>query len=243
MKKLTRIPQIFAWILLVLVLGEFVCVAYNWLSYCSPVAAVRFAFSDMWLKEEFQHINAGFALDQPTIGKFFFWTSVMSYLACTIILLLHIVVDSDRRVARRCVSIIAGLLVVVVLIEFLAPTFLLIQYVVSLGITIRRFLGLCLCCGFWIFLPAVVFWNKKTDISLISWARSPITWTLVFSLVVPTHYLISILYSSSWCGWTIMHTAFMLAWMILVTPIPCIIWLTSKKMHSEIKDTESSRRD
>ena len=84
MKALTRLPQICMWILLVLVLSEFAFIAYIWFSYCPPTAAARFAFSGVWFKEEFQYYrNAGFALDQPKVGKFFLWTSVMSCLACT----------------------------------------------------------------------------------------------------------------------------------------------------------------
>lgn len=225
MKLLMRAPQICMGALFVLVFGAFAFVAYNWFLYCSPTAAAKFAFSGKWLTETFSLHSAGLALDQPTIGKFFLWTSVMSYLACTVVLLLHTAVPADRRVARRCVHAGATLLLAVVLIEFLAPTFILIQYVLSMGMTIRRFLGLCLCCGFWLFLPSVVFWIRKANPTVTKWGRSPIAWALACSLVAPTYYSSGILRFDAWRHLSIWHGVFVLAWLVLLAPIPCFMWL------------------
>jgi len=184
MKIHKRVPGILAWALLTVVLCEFAFIAYNWLSYSSPIVAAKFALSGQWLKEPFSRGNAGLALGRPTIGKFFLGTSVMSCLACTIILMLHTSVLAAHQVARRCVTICAALLVVLVLIELLAPTFLLVQYVLSMGITIRRFLGLCLCCGFWVSLPSIVFWIRKAKSTEARWIGSPLTWALACSLTI-----------------------------------------------------------
>ncbi len=215
-----------AWMLLVLTLGAFVWVAWSWLSYCPPVAAARFAFSGAWLREEFRLVHAGTALDQPTVGKFLFWSSAMAYLACTLLLLLRVVVDSDRRGARRWMSLGAALLVGLVLTEFLAPTFLLVHYVISMGLTMLRFLGLCWCCGIWILLPAVVFRIGRTHPASTSWARDPIPWALAFSLAVPTCYLVGIVISSSWRQ-TAFHAVFVLVWLALVAPMPWMIRLAA----------------
>jgi hypothetical protein len=215
--------------LLVLVFAEFVFIAYNWLSYCPPIAAAKFAFSGAWFKERFHLGSAGLALDQPTIGKFFLWTSVMFCLACTIILLLRVVVDVGRQSARRWVIVGTTALLALVLLELLAPTFLLIQYFVSMGITLRRFLGLCLCCGFWILLPSVVFQTWKAKPTMTTGIRSPLFWAFTCSLVAPTYYLTDLAHPSAWRHWDIVMTVFVLAWVVLVVQGLCSMWLMARR--------------
>lgn len=233
MKGVTRAHKTFMWILLVMVGSLFAFVAYNWLSYCSPTEAARFAFSGAWFKEEFWRGNAGYALDQPTIGKFFLWTSVMSGLACTIALLLRTVVDADHQVARRWVNVGTTLLLALVLIELLAPTFLLVQYVVSMGLTIRRFLGLCLCFGFWILLPSVIFWTWKVNPTVTKWVRNPLAWAWVCSLVAPTYYLCLML-----------NLFAILTWVVLVVPGLYVMWLmlSGRRRDTEQRGEEYSLR-
>lgn len=241
MKTQRRFPKFCMWILLVFVLSEFVFFAYNWLSYCSPIEAVRFVLSGQWFNEPFFRGGAGLALDQPTVGKFLLWTSVMTCLACTTILLLHTVVPAARQAARQCVNVCAVLLVALVLIELLLPTFLLVQYVLSMGITLRRFLGLCLCCGFWILLPSIAFWIRKANSTETRWVKSPLTWALACSLIVPTYYVSVMLRPSMWRHWNTESIAFLLAWIVLVAPMPCIIWLRRWELHSMKHDTENHR--
>ncbi|MFP4171428.1 MAG: hypothetical protein ACLFV4_00800 [Candidatus Hydrogenedentota bacterium] len=238
MTALTRAHQTFAWILLVMVGSVFAFVAYNWLSYCSPTEAARFAFSGAWFKEEFWRGSAGFVLDQPAIGKFFLWTSVMSCLACTIVLLLRTAVDTGHRVARRWVNVGTTLLLALVLIELLAPTFLLVQYVISMGMTIRRFLGLCLCGGFWILLPSVVFWTWKANPTATKWVRNPLAWAWVCSLVAPAYTLSLMLHLSAWRQWSTL--ANLLAWVVLVAPGLYAMWLIRPGRR---RDTEQRREE
>lgn len=222
---MTRLPRILMWILLVLVLCEFVFVAYPVLLY-SPLAGVKFAFSGEWLKKDFRQYQAGLALDMPTVGKFFLWTSYMSYLACSIILVLHTLVAVDRRAARRCVTVIAALLVALVLNAFLSPTFLLIQYVLTFGLTDRRIQGFLLCCGFWVSLPAVVFWIRKPDSSLTKWSRTPIAWAFACSAVAPLYYILpGLLNPSAWRHWNTRDIVFMIMFLALLAPFPCIMLL------------------
>ncbi|MDD5707323.1 MAG: hypothetical protein PHR35_15475 [Kiritimatiellae bacterium] len=225
MKLSIRTPQVCMGAVFVLVLGAFAFVACNWLSYCPPTAAVKFAFSGEWFTERFSFGCAGCALDQPSIGKFFLWTSVMSYLACTMVLLLHAAVPADRRAARRGVYAGAILLLMLVLVEFLAPTFMLVQYVLSMGMTIRRFLGLCLCCGFWLLLPSTLIWIRKANPAVTKWGRSPIAWALACSLVAPAYYSSGMLRFDVWRHLSIWHGVFVLAWVVLLAPIPCFMWL------------------
>jgi hypothetical protein len=242
MKAHMRVPRICAWVLFAVVLCEFAFIAYSWFSYCSPIEAARFALSGQWLKEPFYRGSAGLALDQPTVGKFFLWTSVMSCLACTMVLLLHTVVDAARQVARRCVTICAALLVALVLIELLAPTFLLVQYVLSMGITIRRFLGLCLCCGFWVSLPSIVFWIRKVKSTEAKWIRSPLAWALACSLIAPTYYISGMLHPYTWRHWDAECTVFLLVWIGLVAPTPCIMWIRAWERRDRINHSGGEHR-
>ena len=229
MKGLKTTHRTCSWMLLVLVFAEFVFIAYSWLSYCPPIAAAKFAFSGAWFKEGFYIGSAGLALDQPTVGKFFLWTSVMSCLACTIMLLLRVVVDGDRHAARCWVNVGTTALLSLVLIELLAPTFLLIQYVVSMGMTLRRFLGLCLCCGFWILLPSVVFRTWKANPIMATGIRSPLFWAFACSLVAPTYYLRELSHPSAWRYWDTITTVFVLAWVALVVQEICGMWLMAQR--------------
>ena len=242
MKLSIRAPQACMGAVFVLVLGAFAFVAYNWLSYCPPTAAIKFAFSGKWFTERFSISCAGFALDQPTIGKFFLWTSVMCCLACTMVWLLHAAVPADHRAARRAVYVGATLLLMLVLVEFLAPTFILAQYVLSMGMTFRRFLGLCLCCGFWLFLLSALFWIRKANPDVTKWGRSPITWALACSLVAPAYYSRGILCLDAWRHLSIWHGVFVLAWVVLLAPIPCFMWLrTWGNTASATHDMEEHR--
>lgn len=242
MKGLNATHRTCSWILLVLVFAEFVFIAYNWLSYCPPIAAAKFAFSGAWFRERFHIGSAGLALDQPTVGKFFLWTSVISCLACTIILLLRVVVDPDRQAARRWVNVGTTALLALVLIELLAPTFLIVQYVVSMGMTLRRFLGLCLCCGFWILLPAVVFRTWKATPTLTAGIRSPLFWAFACSLVAPTFYLRGISHPSAWRHWDTMTTIFVLAWVILIVQGLCGMWLMAQRRVESVDDGKTPNK-
>ncbi|MFO7534184.1 MAG: hypothetical protein R6X19_00610 [Kiritimatiellia bacterium] len=225
---MTDIRKFCGWLMLVLVIGEFVFFANSWLRYCPPTEALQFAFSGAWFRDKFPYGGAGFALDKPTIGKLFLWTSVLTCLACTIILLLHTVVERNHRVGWRCAKASAAFLIAFVLVEFLVPTFFLVQYVFSMGVTIRRFLGLCLCCGFWFSLPSIIFWIRKTGPSLIDWKRNPLVLALACSIVIPTYYLILILQPYECRHWGTVNTMFLLAWLMLVAPILCVMWLNSR---------------
>ncbi len=228
MKTLKSPGRLGAWLLLILALGGFLLIACPWLSYCPPAAAVKFAFSGAWLKQEFHRMNAGTTLDQPTIGKFFLGASLLSYLAGILVWALRVVGHAGGRAARRMIGLGAAALVLIVLAEWLAPTFLLIQYVLSIGLTVRRFLGFCVCGGIWITLPAIGMWARKPGLTLKQWARSPLPWSLAFSLAVPTYYLASILAPCWWPYWTPWHTIPLLVWLALVSPIPCLFRLTAR---------------
>jgi hypothetical protein len=217
----------------VLAFAEFVFIAYNWLLYCPPIAAVAFAFSGAWVKGEFSIVHAGSALDQPTVGKFFLWTSVMSCLACTIMLLLRAVVAADRRVARRWVNVAMVAILGLVLIELLAPTLLLVQYVVSMGMTLRRFLGLCLALGFWTLLPSAILRSCTASPTMDSRVDMTLSWVLACSLVAPTYYVCMVCRPYTWQHWSTIAATFVVAWVVLVVQGLCAMRLATSRSPSQ----------
>lgn len=221
-----RTHQLLSWGLLALASAEFAVLAANWLAYCPPTAAVGFALSGAWFRQGLQTEQAGLALDQPTVGKFFLWSSVLSCLACTIVLLLRVVVPVDRRVARRWVSAAATVILVLVLIELLAPTFLLVQYIASLGITVRRVLALCLTLGFWTLLPSAIarLWTARQTTE--SNVERTLSWVLACSLVAPTYYVNGMLRPCTWRHWSATSAAFLTAWAVLLVQGLCAMRLT-----------------
>ncbi len=244
MKTLSRTHRICTWVLLALVFAEFVYIATNWMSYSPPLAAIKFAFSGVWFREQFDIRHAGVAWDQPTLGKFFLWTSVMSCLACTMVMLLNAAVDTGHRTARRWVNTGATLLFALVLIELLMPTFLLVQYVVSMGMTNRRFLGLCLCCGLWVLLPSIIFWMWKANLMETKWITNPLTWAFIISLVVPAYYSCIILWHPTlWRYWYTINTVFLLTFGILVAQGLYSIWLTHAQTTSHLPPRDSAKPD
>lgn len=232
--------RIRTWILLAMVSAEFVFIACNWLSYCPPIAAAKFVFSGAWFKGEFHIDNAGLALDQPTIGKFFLWTAVMSCLACTIILLLRVVVDANRPSVRCWVNVGTTALLALVLIELLAPTFLLIQYVVSMGVTIHRLLGLSLCCAFWVLLPCVILCSWRAHSTMETFVGNPLSWALACSFVVPIYYLRFMWHPSAWRYWDTMSTVLVVALMLPVLQGLYGLWLMAYLSRSSNEFTKPS---
>lgn len=108
--------------------------------------------------EKFEIIHAGFSLDQPTIGKWLFWFSVLTCIAIPLILTLRWLVKRNN-LAEKLFFAIPVLIICLSLTAILIwPTFMLIQYIVSMGITVKRMLGLLLCAFFWYLLPYFMIW-------------------------------------------------------------------------------------
>ncbi len=92
--------------------------------------------------EPFNTIHAGSALDQPTIGKWLLWFSVLTAVSVPLILLARWLGDRSTRVGywtfAILVVVIGGLLLSVAML----PLCLLMQYAYWMGFTPKRVLGL-----------------------------------------------------------------------------------------------------
>ncbi len=90
----------------------------------------------------FDKVNAGFCLDQPTIGKWLFWFAWFSVITLSYAAVIGFVSDRTTRAGRLAFAIPAVLLVVLLISSLLPPLQWLIQYLHSMGFTPKRIYGL-----------------------------------------------------------------------------------------------------
>jgi hypothetical protein len=150
-RSIARLHRRIGWLgiglLMVPILG------WVWLAAREPVISVfggavpRYVFSGKLFTEPFNIVHAGFVLDQPTIGKWLFWFTVMAVSSLPYVALLGWLADRTRRAGRIAFGIGASVLGVLLLCILSWPTSWLIQYVCSMGFTARRTCGLVYAVG------------------------------------------------------------------------------------------------
>jgi hypothetical protein len=122
--------------------------AWVWLAAKEPVISIfngavpRYVLSGKLFAEPFNTIHAGFALDQPTIGKWLFWFSVMAGTSLPFAAGVGWFADRNRRAGRLAFGIGVGVLGVFLLCILSWPLSWLIQYTWSMGFTPKRTYGL-----------------------------------------------------------------------------------------------------
>jgi len=107
----------------------------------------RYVMSGKLFSDKFDPVHAGWVMDQPTIGKWLFWVSVMTGFSLPYAAAVRWI--SDRR---NIVGYLAYGFPIVVLCVFLLcilswPVCWLIQYIHSMGFTARRVYGLAYAIG------------------------------------------------------------------------------------------------
>jgi hypothetical protein len=90
----------------------------------------------------FDIVHAGSALDQPTIGKWLFWFTVMAGTSLPFSLLVRWLSDRTKVGAYVAYAAFATMIETFLLCIVSGPFLMLIQYVYSMGITSRRIHGL-----------------------------------------------------------------------------------------------------
>ncbi len=120
-----------------------------------------FVLSGRIFTEQFQWVHAGSAIDQPTIGKWLFWFTVMtaSYLAWS--LPLRYAANRSSRGGYWAYGLCCTVVAVLVLCILSLPTVWLVQYIYSMGITPRRAMGLTYSLGGGVVVVASVVWAFK----------------------------------------------------------------------------------
>jgi hypothetical protein len=136
-------------------------VGWVWLAASEPVRSVvsgavpSYLLSGRIFSEPFNIVHAGFVLDQPTIGKWLFWFSVMAASSLPCAAAVGWLSDRRGKGGRIAFGIGTGVLCGFLLCILSWPLVWLIQYVGSLGCTPKRTFGLvyagiagCVVLGF-----------------------------------------------------------------------------------------------
>lgn len=108
--------------------------------------------------ERFNIMHAGCAMDQPTIGKWLVWFSVLTILSVPLVALTRWLGDRSSKLGYWAfgglVLAIGGLLLCVLAF----PLCMLVQYVYWMGFTPKRVFGLVFCLAAFVLLPWFLRW-------------------------------------------------------------------------------------
>lgn len=121
---------------------------FVWLTAKEPFLSVIYGklpydvITGKFFTTKFHTIHAGSALDQPTIGKWLFWFTVMTVLSLPYAAVVRWLSDRRDKVGYLAYSIPAVILSIFLLCILSWPMCWLIQYVCSMGFTPRRVYGL-----------------------------------------------------------------------------------------------------
>ena len=92
--------------------------------------------------EKFDIVHAGFTLDQPTIGKWLFWFSVMTLSSLPYMAAVWWLSDRRKKIVYWVYSAMLIFVCVLLLCILSWPLCWLVQYVHSMGFTPKRIYGL-----------------------------------------------------------------------------------------------------
>jgi hypothetical protein len=139
-----------------------------WMAAKGPVISVfsgdlpRYVLSGRLFTEPFNRIHAGSALDQPTIGKWLLWFTVMAASSLPYVALLGWLADRRARSGRLAFDIGISVLGVFLLCILSGPMCLLVQYVCSMGFTPKRIYGLVYGTAGGLLVIGFVVWSLRS---------------------------------------------------------------------------------
>jgi len=111
-----------------------------------------YILSGQFWAEKFNTIHAGATMDQPTIGKWLIWFTVLSMITFPYVLIVRRMSDRSTRSGYWAYAIPAIILCVLMLSILCYPICMLAQYVHSMGFTPKRLFGLLYGLGGFIFV-------------------------------------------------------------------------------------------
>jgi len=140
-----------------------------WLPAQKPCISVfngyvlNYVISGKLFSEKFDIVHAGFVLDQPTIGKWLFWFSVMAMSCLPYMAAVRWFSNRENNAVRW----LYGMLVIVVCILLLCmlswPLCWLVQYIHSMGFTPKRIGGLVYgIVGMFVVIGFIVWANRRS---------------------------------------------------------------------------------
>jgi hypothetical protein len=111
--------------------------------------------------ERFDTVHAGCAMDQPTIGKWLIWFSVLAALAVPNIILARWLADRSTRFRYWVFAIPVLVIGVLMLCVLMWPLCMLVQYVYWMGFTPKRIFGLSFSLAALVLLPWFLRWSLR----------------------------------------------------------------------------------
>ncbi len=125
----------------------------SWILLTSPFAAALWLWEDArWVplhvlngslfRSSWWAGHAGFCLDQPTIGKWYFWVTIFSGAWCLLAIFASRVCRSLPRLARRAYALATLAIAAFHLCVLTVPFTWTIQYVHAMGVTHHRLIAL-----------------------------------------------------------------------------------------------------
>ena len=145
--------------------------AWVWPAAREPVISVfngavpGYIFSGKLFSEQFDIIHAGFVLDQPTIGKWLFWFTVMTISSLPYAAAVRWLSNRKKRSGFLAYGACVAIIGVFLLCILSWPLCWLINYVSSMGFTPRRIFGLFYAVIGGLTVVGFVYWafSKPTE--------------------------------------------------------------------------------
>lgn len=144
--------------------------------------------------------NAGTCFDQPTIGKYLFWFSLTAFSSSSSLVLVRQRLSSSSFWQHGLFILIATISTLLALTLHVRPTCLFLHYVIAMGMTTKRVLGLLLCLGLWLILPCFTWavcrkgWRRSWVFVFTAWGA------MVLPLLFPSYLIFGSLLSNIWNG-------------------------------------------
>lgn len=102
----------------------------------------HYVLSGKLFTERFDIRHAGTVLDQPTIGKWLFWFTVITVLSFPYVVVLRRISDRKSLTGRLAFAVPVAVICVLLLCILTWPLAWLVQYIHSMGFTLNRIFAL-----------------------------------------------------------------------------------------------------
>ncbi len=109
----------------------------------------------------FGHDNAGFCMDQPSIGKWLLLFTIFAALMLVFMAIARAVMDGRRRAGYWAFALSAILIGLFLFSILTADFYMLLLYIREYGFTLRRIAGLVFCAGSFLILAAFYGWALR----------------------------------------------------------------------------------
>lgn len=125
-----------------------------------------YVFSGKLFTERFDTVHAGGALDQPTIGKWLFWFSVLIALTVPVVVAVRWLAERSTTCRQTTFALPVLVIGALTLCVLMFPLCMLIQYVYWMGFTPKRISGLSFSVAALVLYPWFLCWSLRRPKSI-----------------------------------------------------------------------------